>query len=309
MKNKPSSKWIEIAAADLPAKEVARDALRARLEHVVLLLPAAADQASHEDEPIHLLRVACRRGAAALSSFRPLIRSKRKSLEKWLRRIRRSAGPARDADVLRMRLEEMEAYDSAVGSLLARLKKQRKTAQRAVVKMDKKVQSGKFALRMKQCLDAFGEPAEMSAGPQIGQFAQAALSESAEAFFQIAKLRQDDLQHLHQLRIAGKTLRYGIELYHAVFPPALRGEVYPQIEEIQERLGGLNDHVTAEAQFQQWLDVASEDDLVDFVIEQIGDQRQAASACREAFFAWLSDARLANLEAQMQALIRTVGQS
>ena len=65
----------------------------------------------------------------------------------------------------------------------------------------------------------------------------------------------------------------------------------------------------AEAQFQQWLDVASEDDSVDFVIEQIGSQRQAASACREAFFEWLSDARLADLEAQMQALIRTAGQS
>jgi CHAD domain-containing protein len=56
----------------------------------------------------------------------------------------------------------------------------------------------------------------------------------------------EDYDQLHQVRIAGKRLRYAMEVFASCFAPAFREVTYPQVEEMQEILGRANDsHVAA----------------------------------------------------------------
>jgi CHAD domain-containing protein len=56
----------------------------------------------------------------------------------------------------------------------------------------------------------------------------------------------DDYDHLHQMRIIGKRLRYAMEVFADCFAEKFRKEVYPAVEEMQEILGHANDsHVAA----------------------------------------------------------------
>jgi hypothetical protein len=56
----------------------------------------------------------------------------------------------------------------------------------------------------------------------------------------------DDYEHLHQVRILGKRLRYAMEVFADCFAPPFREELYPAVEQMQEILGNANDsHVAA----------------------------------------------------------------
>src|SRR5262249_17462802 len=51
----------------------------------------------------------------------------------------------------------------------------------------------------------------------------------------------DDYAHLHQVRIAGKRLRYAMEVFAGCFTRPFRDVLYPAVEEMQEILGAAND--------------------------------------------------------------------
>jgi CHAD domain-containing protein len=56
----------------------------------------------------------------------------------------------------------------------------------------------------------------------------------------------DDYPHLHKVRIAGKRLRYAMEVFANCFTRPFRDVLYPAVEEMQEILGEANDsHVAA----------------------------------------------------------------
>src|SRR5207253_2699483 len=50
-----------------------------------------------------------------------------------------------------------------------------------------------------------------------------------------------DYEHLHQIRIAGKRLRYAMEIFADCFAAPFRDKMYPAVEEMQEILGSAND--------------------------------------------------------------------
>ncbi|HEY7425524.1 MAG TPA: CHAD domain-containing protein, partial [Gemmataceae bacterium] len=56
-----------------------------------------------------------------------------------------------------------------------------------------------------------------------------------------------DYTQLHQVRIAGKRLRYAMEVFADCFDATFREDLYPRVEQLQEILGRANDsHVAAE---------------------------------------------------------------
>jgi hypothetical protein len=56
-----------------------------------------------------------------------------------------------------------------------------------------------------------------------------------------------DYAQLHQVRIAGKRLRYAMEVFSGCFPPPFTDVLYPLVEHVQEILGRANDsHVASE---------------------------------------------------------------
>jgi CHAD domain-containing protein len=83
--------------------------------------------------------------------------------------------------------------------------------------------------------------------PTARQAGQLQMLEVTKEFCAAANAAGADqsMEVLHGLRIAGKKLRYTIELFASVANDSLRQSVYPIVEELQERLGAINDHAAA----------------------------------------------------------------
>ena len=105
---------------------------------------------------------------------------------------------------------------------------------------------------------------------------------------------------LHQFRIRAKALRYAIELVAPAFGPELRDETYPVIEELQERLGRVQDHVAAIERCRVW----SENTLSTFLRERLNElmaaeRRGLADSIRD-FHTWWTEERAASIRALLQ---------
>jgi CHAD domain-containing protein len=92
----------------------------------------------------------------------------------------------------------------------------------------------------------------MDGEPTVCQAGRRHILEEAEEFGAAAEAATagGSMESLHQLRIAGKRLRYTIELFACVADDLLRQSVYPHVEELQDRLGKINDHVAAERYYR-----------------------------------------------------------
>ena len=302
-----NSKWIEVSSPSAPAAEVAVDALQVRVKKVATMLPLAAWKHEEDIEYVHQLRTSCRRAAAAVQAFRPLMGTKPKRLQNLLRSIRTAAGPARDADVLFERFNAEATTNTNLSYVLARLQLQRSGAQGALVKIAKKVESG----GLKKSLESVSK--NLSNGDReeqyltFRQFGRDALSMAAQNVFLLTAVPEPSISQLHQLRIAGKRLRYSIELFHEAFPEGMRHEVYPLIEQLQEKLGKLNDHATAQSMFQHWLAGMPSGERSAYLAERIVEEYEAAKQVRREFLQWWTTHQVAAIESRLSALLHPVG--
>jgi CHAD domain-containing protein len=132
--------------------------------------------------------------------------------------------------------------------------------------------------------------------PTFGKAARERLQRLADPFFAAAKGDLLDIEALHQFRILGKALRYGIENFAAAVAPEMRGDVYPLVEQLQEKLGKINDHASAVTRFQTWADEWSELDLADALETLVIEEKTALQECRREFHAWWTMQRVHELE-------------
>jgi len=293
------SKWIEIASPEVPASEVAVDAICLRVRYVQELLPLAAHEFQDDIEHIHRLRVACRRADATLKAFRPLLEDKSDTLRKWLRRIRRAAGPARDLDVLLARLQKNQSDDPNCVYLVARLVRHRSEAQQALLQVEAESQSKKFDRSLERCLNFLNQSNRKNSTTPIGKFAKKSLQKASQSVLRLTSTQHPTLEELHELRIAGKRLRYSIEIVHAALNPNLRTELYPLIEKLQSRLGRMNDHATAQSLFQNLLAQMPADSQAAYLARCLVEQHEAAELLREEFLQWWTAERIAVLESHL----------
>ncbi len=299
-----NSKWIEVPSADAPAAEVARQALAARVAKIKRMLPLAAYQYQEDVEHVHQLRTSCRRAAAAIEAFRPLMSSKPKALSRLLQQIRKAAGPARDTDVLLARFEQQSPAEEILDYVIARLQLQRESAQKALVKVAEESQPGKLKRAAQRTLDSLGRGDRDARQVSFGQFGRDALQAAGQAVFQLTNVSQPTIAQLHQLRIAGKRLRYSIELFHSVFSSELRSKVYPLVEELQDRRGRLNDLATAQAMFHTWLADLPPGQRAVYLAQFIVAQYDAAFVVRREFLQWWTTQQIAALESRLSTLLQ-----
>jgi len=256
-------KWIRGLRPDMPILEAARHVLERRLWAVEHLLPPAVEKAGEDVEHIHRFRVATRRADAALRAFEPCIkRSKFDKATRRLRRLRQAAGNARICDVHQrlfacMRDSAAEAESRFYDELLAWNATCRKRAQKAVAAAADRHPAGKLAslrsrligsLRVRDVIAApdGAEPAADGAGngqapaPRFVDLARTTLPRIASAFRLAGDADLTLLGNLHALRIAGKRLRYALE----VFRPCLGEDftaTYDLVKSLQDELGEIND--------------------------------------------------------------------
>jgi CHAD domain-containing protein len=247
-----SSKWIEDLPPCTPPAQAARRVLEVRLEHVRHSLSQATEEPEKDPEYVHQLRVGTRRARAALDTFRHWLRRRvYRSARKRLRAIRRAAGEARDWDVFlitlaeRRREREQDAKIAPGLHFLAGYAHSRR--QLAQVRLN---QLGNTVAQ------SFGElVSETVAGVRaskaddqrtLADLARPILQELLVGLETAAACDVSDYQQLHRVRIAGKRLRYGMEIFGQCFPSFFKRTLYPSIEEMQGILGRANDsHVAA----------------------------------------------------------------
>jgi CHAD domain-containing protein len=243
-------KWINGLGADLPTERAARLALAARLGTVGYYLPRALHH-TEDPENVHQLRVSTRRAAAALRIFRDCLPEKEfKSARKLLRSLRRAAGAARDWDVFALDLAERRTgrppkehpgLDHLHGQALGR----RAVAQDELkaVGQERFEDFEKFVTKVVGAVRPPCAPAKHATLIDVARSMLTALRTG------LARASSADLgcyENLHQVRIAGKRLRYAMEIFADCFGPEFKDELYPQVEEMQEVLGRANDsHVAA----------------------------------------------------------------
>ena len=241
-------KWIEGLRADMPITEAAHRVLKARLGVVRERLPHALFEADKDPEHVHQLRVGTRRAAAAVGIFAGCLPAKRYGkIRKRLRKIRRAAGEARDWDVFLETLAALAGKTTAAQNpgldfLAGYGTSQRAAAQTHLIEINQdKLKS--FDELVDQTLTAVQEPSGGArnlvdlAGPLLGKF----LRELEQA----AGRDLQPYEHLHQVRILGKRLRYAMEIFASCFAAPFREVYYPAVEEMQEILGLANDSFVA----------------------------------------------------------------
>src|SRR5262249_52495314 len=205
----------------------------------------ALHKADKDPEHIHQLRVGARRANAALRIFALCLADKvHRSARKTLRKIRRAAGEARDWDVFHDLLaawsqKQLAARRAGVEFLQGFAKAQRDAAQQHLCET-----AGDHPLSF----DAFFAETVAAVQPpddptlrHLIDLAQPFYARLLQELDEAAARDLDDYDNLHQVRIAGKRLRYAMEVFADCFAKPFRTEIYPAAESMQDILGRAND--------------------------------------------------------------------
>ena len=273
---RPSGKWIDIDP-DESVCEAARRSLQARLAAVIHYLPLAAYHASQDVEHVHRLRVSTRRAMAALQLYGDWLPGKRaRWVRKRLKKIRRTAGKARDLDVLAQKLSR--EHGEQVAPIVAKIAEERESVQPVITRLAKRMRRRDRLVRktatLVEGIRSPGGLCETSSTTRFREWARERLAEVVAQFCAAQPAADADVAALHQFRIRAKELRYAVELLTPAFAEELRKTHYPVIEELQERLGKLNDRATARNQLLGWATDAAAADERNFFCEA-ADQEMA----------------------------------
>jgi CHAD domain-containing protein len=298
-------KWIEGTQADQPVSVAARRALEIRLAVLWYYLPLAARHAAKDVEYVHQLRVAARRAVATLDTFWEVLPPKRaRWLQKQLKRVRRAAGEARDDDVLAERLEKWKSRYAPVAIVLKQVRRHRQAAQAPIEAIHRKLVRSRFEQRLSDLLDRVRWRGEAEMEPCFALAARQNLQPLLEHFFDEAAADLHQLEALHQFRIAGKQLRYAMELFATAFPAEFRSVLYCEVEQLQTLLGEVNDHATARMRLDRWLIETHDEELIAALRRLAAAESRALRRSRDKFHQWWTADRAAKLRAEFESIMR-----
>jgi len=292
-------KWIRNVKPNNTVRQAAVRSLKARLKAVQHFLPLAANKAEEDVEYVHSLRVFTRRAGAAMRMFEKFSPAKRAAwISEQLKRIRNAAGNARDCDVLLQRYAN-DPHISPASPLLQILREQRCDAQREILSVFEESKADDLLDRR---IDAFlrrvkRREGKSSGSKRFGGWAKKKLRRVVKNFFAVVPADPHDLQALHQFRIAGKKLRYDMELLAGAFPARFRKQLYRQLAELQEKLGRINDHVVAQCRLRDWIEASQTGDENQHLQILVQQETAALETALADFLVWWSPQRVETLRA------------
>jgi CHAD domain-containing protein len=307
-------KWIADLKPDTPLEEAARHVLFVRLQVVKDYLPRAALEADRDIEYVHQLRVGTRRADAALLIFAACLPGKvyRKSRRR-LRKLRRAAGAARDWDVflddLLTREKEADTKHRAGLDFLIGYAHGQRTAAHAQLEAVYQELGPTFEAFLARIIDAVRPIPDDPAPAILVDLARPLLFERLQDLERAAMGDLTDYAQLHQVRIAGKRLRYAMEVFADCFDSSFRVQIYPRVEQLQEILGRANDSHVASGRLQSLrerlrLTCPTAWPRLQHGIEQLAraHQRRLPQE-RRRFLKWWSDWHPIGAEAVMTSLL------
>ena len=212
---------------------------------------------SDDIEHLHRMRVCARRILVALPLFREWLCADKSEFRRWrraVRRLARSLGEARDADVqiaaVVRELEEAPSKDSSgLKRLLLRLRQKRTALQKSVVgALDRFAGSraeGEMMSRARLILGRSfieGLEAKGHEGDPAARMALAAVKERTARVmsFGAPLPAQWDAVQLHEMRKSLKRLRYTLEIFAPAYGEKLKNHA-GRVKSLQDILGTLHD--------------------------------------------------------------------
>jgi CHAD domain-containing protein len=314
----PDGKWISELTAKTPLVDAARRVLMVRLEVVRHYLPLAEREAEKDVEYVHQLRVGTRRAGAALTIFKGCLPDKvHNKARKRLKEIRRAAGEARDWDVFLIALSERGrqapmAQRPGIDFLMGYAAAQRQAAQ---ANLEGTGPDYPFVLErlLADTVGAVEAPDQASQGSTLEDLARPMLKGLLAELDEAAAQDLENYHHLHRVRIAGKRLRYAMEIFADCFVPEFREKIYPTVEAMQEILGDANDsHVASRrlAALRDNLRSARPEDWKRFrpgVEGLLRFHQQRLPRERKKFLAWWKRWQESGMEQALAALVKGSG--
>jgi phosphohistidine phosphatase len=252
----PSREKWAAAYPDERVSDVARRTFEGRFAVLDDALGVALSPGVAEPDAIRRLRVAARRADAVLRTYGDVFPRKRSErLREELRRIRRATRRVRDDDVLALQLEP-RASEPCVATLLALLRSQQIDPRPALAELRAgRIDGSSLGERAATMIATLERRSGRGVGRErFQEWALRRYEESADRY-RSAETGFDpetaDVEALHDLRLAGKKLRYEIELLAAVLPDDVKTRVYPYLVETQDRLGAVSDSAAAAARLKR----------------------------------------------------------
>jgi CHAD domain-containing protein len=146
-----------------------------------------------------------------------------------------------------------------------------------------------------EAIDCGSERRDDNGGDCFGRWAAQQLTARARLFLATVPEENADMSELHQFRIRAKALRYTIELLASALGGELRETHYRTIEEVQERLGKINDHVAARDRLRDWAADISDVELQE-VLCRLAEEEVAQLATElAAWHEWWTAERIKQL--------------
>ncbi|WP_380872477.1 inorganic triphosphatase [Sphingomonas sp. DBB INV C78] len=198
--------------------------------------------ANRNARALHQARVALRRLRSALSTFRPMLKGveRRKELADGLRRLGNALSQARGLDVLLDGLPEEDR---------ASLERTRRAAYDAAVAAFDSARTRGLMIDLAEWIATGAAMSSPRAAAPLSPLAVDALDRFRRQIKRAGKLDELDDEARHHVRIAAKKLRYASEYFCGLFAGRKAGKRYDRfiaaLEILQDRLGRLNDMVTA----------------------------------------------------------------
>src|SRR5262249_30263707 len=222
-------KWIHDLKATTPPADAARHVLTVRLEVVRDHVPGALHEADKDPEHVHQLRVSTRRSGAAVGISACCLPDKAyKAARKKLRRLRRAAGEARDWDVFFLALTtgQRRAGEKQRAGLdyLAGYARGRRAAAGAHLAEVCPDHPFAFDKLLAATVAAVHRPHGPHHPATLLDLARPMLCGLVNELDEAAAKDLNDYEHLHQVRIIGKRLRYAMEVFAECFAPPFREE-------------------------------------------------------------------------------------
>jgi CHAD domain-containing protein len=198
-----------------------------------------------------------------------------------LKRVRRVAGTARDADVLIRRLTEPGTVSQA-NPVWEPLLRQRRKARKPIRRLFHVTEDDAwFGRGVKRLLRHIGRQTEWS-DVRFDVWARSQLKHSADRFFHAAP-SSDESPCLHRFRIRAKYLRYALELFAGAFPISQAEEAYRSIDAVQRELGEINDRSTGLDWLRDQLRETDDPDTFDQIRGYFLRQKEEWDRSRSAF--------------------------
>ena len=220
------------------------------------------------------------------------------ALRDRLRRIRLAADEARNWDVMAERFSHGGGISAQI---IERIKAHRREVQGPIVAICQEITADACEAKIEKLVQEVESHRHGEGKRRFGRQAPQYLAPVVKKFF---KATESDLlsgEALHALRIRTKKLRYTMEIVAVTFDSAFRKNIYSQVTLFQNLLGNVNDHITAELLFRDWLSKSEDAEQKAFLEGLLLAEDRATEDLQEAFLATWTPKVVSGLKRQFRA--------